>query len=177
MLMDTTPLTFSHQFDTVLARLNLSESELFKSASLLSGGEKAKVALARLMLADINFLILDEPTNHLDIYTMEALEQLLAGYAGTILLVSHDERFLEAVAGRLVLYEEKNLRTFEGGIGQYQASLQADRSAEDKALSRSVLEMRMANISARLAAPKKGDDPQALNEEYFALAKQLRELD
>jgi len=162
---------------TVLARLNLSESELFKSASLLSGGEKAKVALARLMLADINFLILDEPTNHLDIYTMEALEQLLAGYAGTILLVSHDERFLEAVAGRLVLYEEKNLRTFEGGIGQYQASLQADRSAEDKALSRSVLEMRMANISARLAAPKKGDDPQALNEEYFALAKQLRELD
>ncbi|MDO4739717.1 MAG: ABC-F family ATP-binding cassette domain-containing protein [Eubacteriales bacterium] len=161
---------------TVLARLGLKENELFKPAQLLSGGEKAKVALARLMLSEVNFLILDEPTNHLDIYTMEALEQLLCGYAGTLLFVSHDERFVSSLAGRLLLFEDGALRTFEGGSEQYRASLQADRAQEDAQLDRSVLEMRMAVLSARLAAPKKGDDPQALNEEYFELARRLREL-
>ncbi|MBQ3223395.1 MAG: ABC transporter, partial [Clostridia bacterium] len=139
-------------------------------------GEKAKVSLARLMLSDVNFLILDEPTNHLDIYTMEALEGLLTGYAGTILLVSHDERFISAAADRLVRFENGSLHTFEGGWEAYKASLSADREKDDAALDRSVIEMRMAVLSARLSAPKKGDDPAKLNEEYFELARKLREM-
>ncbi|MBQ4085371.1 MAG: ABC-F type ribosomal protection protein [Clostridia bacterium] len=161
---------------TVLARLEMKENELFKPAALLSGGEKAKVSLARLMLSDVNFLILDEPTNHLDIYTMEALEGLLTGYAGTILLVSHDERFISAAADRLVRFENGSLHTFEGGWEAYKASLSADREKDDAALDRSVIEMRMAVLSARLSAPKKGDDPAKLNEEYFELARKLREM-
>lgn len=162
---------------TVLARLGLKENELFKPAALLSGGEKAKVALARLMLSEVNFLILDEPTNHLDIYTMEALEELLAGYAGTMLLVSHDEHFVQAVAQRLVRYENGRLFTFEGSLSAYRDSLNRDRQKEDEQVDRSVIEMRMAVLSARLSAPKKGDDPAELNEEYFALARRLREMD
>lgn len=161
---------------TVLARLGMTEDDIFKSVSLLSGGEKAKVSLARLMLSDVNFLLLDEPTNHLDIYTMEALEEMLAAYAGTILLVSHDERFVSAIASRLLLFENGALHAFEGSIEAYRASLSTDRSAEDAATSRTIIEMRMAALSARMAAPKKGDDPAKLNEEYFVLAKALRSM-
>ena len=173
--MDSSPYPVS-EARTVLARLGMLESELFKPAALLSGGEKAKVSLARLMLSDINFLILDEPTNHLDVYTLEALEALLSGYAGTILIVSHDERFVSAVADRLVLFEERSLKAFEGTLDEYRRSLTADRTKEDAALERSVIEMRMAVLSARMAAPKKGDDPLKLNEEYFELARELREM-
>lgn len=161
---------------TVLARLGMQESEIFKSAALLSGGEKAKVSLARLMLSDINFLLLDEPTNHIDLYTAEALEELLTGYQGTILLVSHDERFVNAVAGQLALFENGALTSFEGNLQAWQQAQNADRAQEDASLQRSVIEMRMAVLSARMATPKKGDDPRRLNEEYFALAKQLREM-
>ena len=78
---------------TVLIRLNFRREEVFKPVSVLSGGERAKVALARLLLTDCNVLILDEPTNHLDIFTLEELEHLLADYGGTVLFVSHDERY------------------------------------------------------------------------------------
>ncbi len=161
---------------TVLSRLNMGESEIFKPAMLLSGGERAKVSLARLMLSDVNFLILDEPTNHLDVYTMEALEGLLQGYGGTILLVSHDEQVVNSVATNLVLFEESKLVMFEGNLRAYREAQTADREQEDLSISRSVLEMRMAALSARLAAPKKGDDPIKLNEEYFELARKLREI-
>lgn len=161
---------------TVLARLGVRESELFKPVSLLSEGEKAKVSLARLMLSEINFLILDEPTNHLDVYTMEALESLLTDYTGTILLVSHDERFVNAITQRIVLFENRTLKTFEGTYAEYQNSLHTDRTQQDAALERSMIEMRLSVLAARLAAAKKGDDIAKLNEEYFALARQLREM-
>ena len=87
---------------TVLARLNLRGDAVFKPVRVLSGGERAKVALAKLMLGNINLLLLDEPTNHLDVFTLEALEELLAGYGGTLLFVSHDRAFVRAVATRIV---------------------------------------------------------------------------
>ena len=162
---------------TVLARLGIRGEAVFTPAGAMSGGEKAKIALARLMLSDANLLILDEPTNHLDVYTMEALEPLLREYAGTILLVSHDERFVSTVADRLVFFEDRSLRTFEGSWAEHRTSQERpDRSGEDAVVSISMLEMRMAELSARLAAPHKGDDPAQLNEQYFALAAQLREL-
>ena len=162
---------------TVLARLGIRGEAVFAPVGTMSGGEKAKIALARLMLSDTNFLLLDEPTNHLDVYTMEALEPLLREYAGTVLLVSHDERFVSAVATRLVFFERRSLNAFEGTWEERRAALERpDRSGEEAAVAIAVLEMRMAELSARLSAPRKGDDPAQLNEQYFALAAQLREL-
>ena len=87
------------------------KAHAFKPVFVLSGGEKAKVALARLLLMDLNLLILDEPTNHLDLYTMEALEELLSGYGGTILFVSHDETFLRKISTRSIRIENRKLIT------------------------------------------------------------------
>lgn len=83
---------------TILARLRIRGDEALKPASLLSGGEKAKVCLARLLAGDCNLLVLDEPTNYLDVFALEALEELLCAYRGTLLFVSHDARFARRVA-------------------------------------------------------------------------------
>ena len=99
---------------TVLARLGLRGDAVLKPVRVLSGGEQAKTALARLMLSDCNVLVLDEPTNHLDVFALEALQKLLGEYEGTLLFVSHDETLVRHVADRIVRFEDKGLRTEEG---------------------------------------------------------------
>ena len=161
---------------TVLARLNLRGDDVFKPVRVLSGGERAKIALAKLLLGDQNVLLLDEPTNHLDVFTMEALEALLAGYGGTLLFVSHDRAFVQAVATRVLRIEGGRLSAFEGTLDAMDAAATADRSAEARQLEITALEMRMAALAARMAAPRKGDRPDRLNAEYDALAAQLRQI-
>ena len=105
-----------------------------KTVGELSGGLKAKLALAMLEAERGNVLVLDEPTNHLDLPAREALESALKKYSGTVLFVSHDRRFTEAVADRVVLIEDGELHPFEGG---YQAFLNrkkqpAKEQAEEK---------------------------------------------
>ncbi len=159
---------------TVLARLNLRGDDVFKRVRVLSGGERAKIALARLLLSDVNLLVLDEPTNHLDLFAMEALEALLSDYGGTLLFVSHDRAFIKTVADRIIRIENGTLITFEGRLEQMEADYRRSRSAESVQLEISALEMRMAALAARMSSPKKGDRPDQLNEEYNKLADQLR---
>lgn len=161
---------------TILARLNMRGEDVFKPLSVLSGGELAKVALAGLFAADINLLILDEPTNHLDIFTLEALQDVLKEYAGTLLVVSHDRRFVSEVASRLIFFEDKKLRTFEGDMVSYQASLNADRRCDDYQLEITRLQMRLAAIAARMSAPQKGDSPEKFNAEYEETLGELNAL-
>ena len=89
---------------------------MFKEIHTLSGGEKGRVSLAKLMLSEANFLILDEPTNHLDITSKEILEEALNNYSGTILYVSHDRYFINQTASRIL---ELVNQTFVNYIGNY----------------------------------------------------------
>lgn len=161
---------------TVLIRLNFRRDDVFKPVSVLSGGERAKVALARLLLMDCNLLVLDEPTNHLDLFTLEELERLLADYGGTILFVSHDEEFVRKTATRIVRFDRRKLVSFEGTLGEMKNASRRDTSAEELRLAVSALEMRMAALAARMSAPKKGDRPDQLQAEYLEIAEKLREL-
>ena len=165
-----------HFARTVMACLGIRGDDIFKPLRLLSGGEKAKTALGKLLLMDCNTLLLDEPTNHLDLFTMEELEKLLAGYGGTLLFVSHDEEFIRKTATRIVRFEGTSLAAFEGGWEEMTAPKKKNRSEEDRKLEISRLEMRMAAVSARLSAPKKGDRPDLLQEEYLRLAEEVRGL-
>ncbi len=165
-----------HFARTVMACLGIRGDDVYKPLSLLSGGERAKTALGKLLLMDCNTLLLDEPTNHLDLFTMEELEKLLAGYGGTLLFVSHDEEFIRKTATRIVSFENGVLRTFEGGWEEMLAPRKKDTSEEDRKIAISKLEMQMAAITARLSAPKKGDRPDLLQEEYLRLAEELRAL-
>ena len=165
-----------HFARTVMACLGIRGDDVYKPLNLLSGGERAKTALGKLLLMDCNTLLLDEPTNHLDLFTMEELEKLLSGYGGTLLFVSHDEEFIRKTATRIVSFENGALKTFEGGWEEMKTPRKADRSGDERKLEISRLEMRMAVISSRLSAPKKGDRPDLLQEEYRRLAEEVRGL-
>ena len=165
-----------HFARTVMACLGISGDDVFKPLKLLSGGERAKTALGRLLLMDCNTLLLDEPTNHLDLFTMEELEKLLAGYGGTILFVSHDEEFIRKTATRIICFEDRKLKTYEGGWAEMNAPKKRDQEAEERKMAVSRLEMQMAVLAARMSAPKKGDRPDELQAEYMRIAEELRKL-
>lgn len=165
-----------HFARTVAACLGIAGDNVFKPVRLLSGGETAKTALARLMLMDCNMLLLDEPTNHLDLFTMEELEKLLAGYGGTLLFVCHDEEFIRKTATRILRFEDGKLCAYEGGWEEMNRQKEKDSASEDRAIAVSRLEMRMAALGARMANPQKGDHPDQLQAEYLRLAEEIRGL-
>ncbi len=98
---------------TILARFLFRGEDVFKSMADLSGGERRRLGLIRLILSKANFLILDEPTNHLDLDSIEVLEEAISEYPGTVLLVSHDRYFLTQVAQRFLVIDEGTLHQFE----------------------------------------------------------------
>ena len=104
----------------MLAAFLFTNDDVFKLISSLSGGERGRVSLAKLMLSEANFLILDEPTNHLDIASKEILEEALNSYTGTVLYVSHDRYFLDNVVNRIMAFEgDGQLVQYEGGYTDY----------------------------------------------------------
>jgi ATP-binding cassette subfamily F protein 3 len=96
-----------------------SGDDVEKKVSVLSGGEKARLALAKLLLRPRNFLVLDEPTNHLDVESCDVLEEALRGYTGTLLFISHDRDFIDALATRVVEVKGGALRSFPGTYSDY----------------------------------------------------------
>jgi ATP-binding cassette subfamily F protein 3 len=97
-----------------------------KSAAVLSGGERRRLALAIAVASGANFLILDEPTNHLDLESREALEAALEAFPGTVLLVSHDRAVLDAVAGRMLAVEHWQIASYPGGWADYTRAQEAE---------------------------------------------------
>ena len=112
-LWDDYPMMSQTEIRTVLGRFLFSADDVFKSVSSCSGGEKVRLALAKLMLEKGNFLILDEPTNHLDIVGKETLEECLMNYPGTILFVSHDRYFIEKIATTIASIENGSVTLVE----------------------------------------------------------------
>jgi len=115
----------------LLGQFLFSGDDVTKLVTQLSGGEAQRLSLALLVSSDSNVLILDEPTNHLDLESREALEDALARFGGSLLLVSHDRAMLEAVGTRTVAVEDRKLRVFNGGWSEYR-----DREAEQGELER-----------------------------------------
>ena len=102
-----------------LAAFEFKGDDVFKSNESLSGGERARVSLLKLVLSGNNFLVLDEPTNHLDVYSRQALENALEGYEGTLFIVSHDRYFINKIANKIVLLKPNETVTIKGNYDDY----------------------------------------------------------
>ncbi len=116
---DEYPMMTETRIRNALAAFLFRGEEVYKSINKLSGGERARIQLVKLMLSRVNFLVLDEPTNHLDTDSREALENALLGYSGTILAVSHDRYFINKLAGKIVNFENKKIITYAGDYGYF----------------------------------------------------------
>ncbi len=118
-IWDAYPTLTQTEIRNALAAFLFRGEDVFRPVGLLSGGERARVLLLKLMLARDNLLLLDEPTNHLDIASREALEEALSGYDGTLLIVSHDRYFINRMASRVLRLTETGCASFPGGYDDY----------------------------------------------------------
>lgn len=118
-ISDDYPKLTNTEIRNLLAAFLFTGDDVFKQISSLSGGERGRVSLAKLMLSEANFLILDEPTNHLDIVSKEILEEALNNYTGTVLYVSHDRYFINKTATRILDLTNHNLVNYIGNYDYY----------------------------------------------------------
>lgn len=118
-ISDDYPALTNTEIRNTLAAFLFTGDDVFKTVKSLSGGERGRVSLAKLMLSEANFLILDEPTNHLDIISKEILEDALNGYTGTVLYVSHDRYFINKTATRILDLNQKVLTNYLGNYEYY----------------------------------------------------------
>ena len=167
----------------ILGRFLFNGEEVFKIIENLSMGEKCRVAIAKLIMSEINMLILDEPTNHLDIVSKENIEDTLKEYSGTIVFVSHDRYFIDTVATRILEIENQSIKAYEGRYKYYLSKKEEDKKREQ--LGKNYLsikdeiirlECEMAFLSGKLRK-KQGEeesDSEIVNR-FFSTAEKLNE--
>ena len=144
-ISDDYPYLNNTEIRNVLASFLFTKDDVFKLVGSLSGGEKGRLSLAKLMLSEANFLLLDEPTNHLDITSKEILEDALNNYEGTVLYVSHDRYFINKTATRILDLTNKQLLNYIGNYDYYlekketmEAALRTDNAVENEQAEASV---------------------------------------
>ncbi len=132
-LHDRYPTLSDFEVRSLLGQVRLTGENVFKEVGVISGGERAKLCFAILMMEHGNVLLLDEPTNHLDLATKEVLEEALAEFDGTILFVSHDRYLLERIADGLLVMNDGKLERFKGKFSVYQEQLRRHTEEEEAA--------------------------------------------
>ncbi|BCN30231.1 ABC-F family ATP-binding cassette domain-containing protein [Anaeromicropila herbilytica] len=128
---DEFPNLMQQEIRSDLGAFLFSQDEVFKKVSMLSGGEKVRLALCRIFKRRPNFLILDEPTNHMDIVGKEALEAMLKAYTGTVLFVSHDRYFIKEVADHLLVFEQGEVKYYPYGYEEYMEDIAKRKEGMD----------------------------------------------
>jgi macrolide transport system ATP-binding/permease protein len=164
----------------ILAGLLFRGDEVFKPCSVLSMGERVRVALAKLLVGDYNLLMLDEPTNYLDLPSREKLEEALAGFEGAVILVSHDRYLLDRVPDSIWSISQGHLEVFSGRYSDYLERKSQNRKDGniDKRAEKLRLEYKKAQLLGDLATLDRGKFPeayQALEAEYLEVVRRLRE--
>ena len=156
---------------TVLARLHFFRDAVYKPINVLSGGERVKVALAKLLVSDCNTLVLDEPTNFLDVYALEALEKLLKAYEGTVLFVSHDRSFIQFIADRIVAIENQRIIDFKGNYQRF-INREEQPEVDTKQQQLLLIETKISEVLSKLSIEP--DDE--LEKEFQKLLKEKKNL-
>jgi len=168
--------SFRDKLRDILGVFQFSGDDTQKTVGVLSGGEKARVSLAKIILSPCNFLIMDEPTNHLDLASKEALEQALQDYDGTLLLISHDRYFLDKLVSRVIEIDGGRLREYAGNYSFY-----LNRKTEQAALAANAADPQDSQASAQKKNKeqkrKEAEARNAISKERRRLQKAIDELE
>ncbi|MGO1041516.1 ABC-F type ribosomal protection protein CplR [Clostridioides difficile] len=171
-------------FDESFIRINLNlfgfkGDTVYKKVKVLSGGEKVKVALCKIILEDNNFLVLDEPTNYLDIKSMEALEKALINTDKTMLIVSHDRVFISHICDYFLEIKDKNIKEFDCNYNDYIISRNKKTPSREEGLKKEnllILENRLTSIISMLSIEKDNVKKECYELEYNELLKKIRTI-
>ncbi len=166
----------------VLGVFLMSGDDVTKKIKVLSGGEKARVSLAKILLSPVNFLIMDEPTNHLDMPSVEALESALDKYKGTLLMISHDRYFLDKLVHRVAEVKDRHLEEYTGNYSYYlekrniesENRTQAKETLPQKISGRKTKDQKRAEAESRQAVSKKRN---RLQREVDSLERKINTLE
>jgi ATP-binding cassette, subfamily F, member 3 len=157
---------------TLLGCFLFKGDDVDKGVSVLSGGEKSRLALARMLLKPTNFLILDEPTNHLDMRSKRVLLKALQNYLGTVLIISHDREFLDGVVTKIIEVKNHSIKTYYGNCSYYISKIQEESEAKDTSFKSADDENLPQNLS-RKTKEQKRIEAEARNQ-YYKLTKPLK---
>lgn len=186
-ISDTYPTLSNTKIRNVLGAFLFTNDDIYKKIGDLSGGEKGRVALAKLMLGDTNFLILDEPTNHLDMNSKEILETALCNYSGTVLYVSHDRYFMNRTATRILELDQGELISYLGNYDYFLEKKkqltelkleknQKNSAEEETPLSASTLDWKKQKELASIQR-KKENRMKAIEDEIQIIEVQIEQLE
>lgn len=175
-------IKISSSFDETFIRINLNlfgfnSNDIYKNISTLSGGERVKVALCKVILEDNNLLILDEPTNYLDIVSLDSLEKSLKNTNKTMLIVSHDRTFIDKVCNYIIEIKDQNIEMFNGSYNEYienKINRQLKESNQKNYEEKLILENRMSNIISMLCIESNIDKKAEYEKEYELILTKLK---
>jgi len=190
---EVAPFGMSGNLRTLLGHFLFSDDDVFKRVSVLSGGEKSRLALARMLLVPANFLILDEPTNHLDLRSKEVLKEALRNFDGTFAIVSHDRDFLAGLVTKVIAAKDRGIAVYPGSVDDYlqiwhekengaaAGRTDADSGSEGRGVTRGERERKRLQAERRQERYRRlkplKDDLEALVKEIDAKEKRKTELE
>ncbi len=177
-IWDKYPTLNHFQIRSYLAQFQFVGDDIFKSISELSGGERGRLSLLKIMLSQANFLLLDEPTNHLDIDSKEILEDALKLYEGTVLAISHDRYFLNKMAHKIFVMSQKGIDEYLGNYDYYMEKIQNTGEEEEEYLSKTEIQKKKKE-DQKIRQEKKllKGKKLKMEEEIKALEKDLSTID
>ena len=152
-----------------------SGDDVNKKIGVLSGGEKSRVALAKMLLQASNFLILDEPTNHLDMRSKDMLIEALENYDGTLIIVSHDRYFLDSLVSKVIYLKDGKLRTYLGGYADFVEKLEQELAQE--AAAKAAMASAVKSEASKASAKAKPAEPKAPKRTLHQLESQIESLE
>jgi ATP-binding cassette subfamily F protein 3 len=175
------PTKTETELRTVLGCFLFSGDDVFKKIKVLSGGEKSRVALAKVLLSQANFLLLDEPTNHLDMQSVNILIQALQQYEGSYIVVSHDRYFVESIANKIWYIEDHEIKEYPGTYNEYERWIEErglESAVSDKAIVSSAPPQKTTQKPAATTNGQKKDNSNAESQKVLKQAKkQIEELE
>jgi ATP-binding cassette subfamily F protein 3 len=156
-----------------------SGEDVDKKVKVLSGGERMRLAMIKLMLEPVNFLVLDEPTNHLDIRSKEMLKNALAGYDGTVLVVSHDREFLDGLVKCVYEFKQKKIRQHLGGIYDFlqKKKLESLKELEQKSKPAVAAEVKKEAVPVVEANKLSYEERKEINKQISRLEKSIEQTE